>query len=166
MVCAFKILIIMSVGKLFLIVFGIVFGVAFTLFLGVCLVLSSLDTMENKTTRKLLFKETNKVLYVETAYWGLAGNHNEISISEISFDEKKVPDKQTDYIFYTSEIFYNKDEKNTIYIFAPQSGKNIPEIPFKNIEVVFKGLKTADEIKDYDKNYAKYGLEKISIYNE
>jgi hypothetical protein len=41
--------------------------------------------------------------------------------------------------------------------------KSIPKIPFKNIKVVLKDLKTGDDIRNISKNYKKYKLEKIGV---
>ena len=41
--------------------------------------------------------------------------------------------------------------------------KSIPKIPFKNIKVVLKDLKTGDDIRNIGENYKKYKLEKIGV---
>jgi hypothetical protein len=68
---------------------------------------------------------------------------------------------ENNYIFYTDEVFY-KINNNILTIQAPQSGKNKLKTTFKDIEIIFKGLKTYDEIRDFHTNYQKYGLERIS----
>lgn len=99
-------------------------------------------------------------IHIKAKVWGIAGNHEEIVFSETP---KKVPIKESDYIFYTREVFYKVD-KNTLTLYAPQSGKSIPKTPFKDVEVIFIGLKKSDEISDYSINHAKYGLQRISVH--
>ena len=60
-------------------------------------------------------------------------------------------------------MFYKFENNNELVIHAPKSGKSIPEIPFKNIKVVLKDLKTSDDIRNISKNYKKYKLEKIGV---
>lgn len=152
--------------KIIFFILGGLLSVFALCFIILYVVLSSTEKLNGNIKHTDILLNNGNSIYVKTANWGLAGNHNEISLSEFSFDEKKTPNKQTDYVFYTSEIFYKEGENGKVFIFAPQSGKNIPEIPFKNIEVIFKGLKTADEIRDYETNYRKYGLQRISIYDK
>lgn len=112
----------------------------------------------NEKALVLKFSNGEKV-YVRAKVWGVSGNHQEIVFSE---NPITIPNKDKDYIFYTDEVLY-KIDKNSLSIFAPQSGKNIPKLLFSNIEVIFKGLKNSAEISDYSMNYKKYGLEKISV---
>lgn len=108
---------------------------------------------------KVLNFSNGKKIYVRAKIWGISSNHEEIVLSETPIN---IPNKEKDYIFYTDEVFY-KIENSTLKLYAPQSGKNFPQIQYKDIDIVFKGLKTASEIKDYHLNYEKYGLERISI---
>lgn len=113
----------------------------------------------NEKTEIIIFSNGNKI-YVRAKIWGVSGNHEEVVFSE---NPITVVDKEKDYIFYTDEVLY-KIDKNTLTLYAPQSGKNIPDTPFKEVDIIFMGLKTADEIRDYKTNYQKYGLERISVY--
>jgi hypothetical protein len=99
------------------------------------------------------------VLFFKAKNWGIAGNHEEITLS---FSDSEPANKEKDYIFYTTEIFYKIEKNNSIVIYAAQSSISEPII--KNPDVKLKVLKNADEIKDYNINYQKYGLQKISIY--
>lgn len=156
----------MSTKKILLFVLGSILGIIVLFIALLYFMLVPLEKTDSKIiSREIVFQESNKVLYVETQYRGITGDYEEIILSESPIEKQNRPDKQTDYVFYTSEIFYKKDKNSKIFIFGPQSGKNIPKIPFKNFEVIFKGLKTADEIRDYNANYQKYGLERISVYD-
>lgn len=99
-------------------------------------------------------------LFLKTKVWGISGNHEQIVLSK---SDKNVANKTEDYIFYTSEIFYKVAVDSTIIIYAPES--SISEPINKIQKVLIKGLKTADEIRDYNINYPKYGLKRFSVYN-
>ena len=114
---------------------------------------------KDKVTRILKFPN-GKQIYVHARAWGVSSNHEEIVFSE---NQIIVPNKEKDYIFYTSEVYY-KLERNVLTLYAPQNAKNIPKAFDKKIDICFKGLKTAFDINNYKKNYREYGLEKISIY--
>ena len=60
-------------------------------------------------------------------------------------------------------MFYKFENNDELVIHAPKSGKSIPKIPFKNIKVVLKDLKTGDDMRNISKNYKKYKLEKIGV---
>lgn len=119
------------------------------------------DLPQNEVT-EVLNLSNGKKIYVRAKIWGISSNHEEIVFSE---NPITIANKEKDYIFYTDEVLY-KINDNTLVIYAPQSGKNIPKTAFENIEIVFKGLKTFDEVKDYSVNYQKYGLKRISIYEK
>ena len=120
------------------------------------------EVIRTNETTQVLNLANGRSIYIRAKVWGVSGNHEEIVFSESPIT---IPKKESDYIFYTDEVTY-KAENNKLTIYAPQSGTSIPDVSFKNVEVVFKGLKKADEIKDYSDNYRKYGLERISIYNK
>lgn len=80
----------------------------------------------------------------------------------MSLSDSNLPNKTDDYIFYTSEVFYKVGNDNTVTVYA--SDGSIREPVNKIEKVVIKGLKTVDEIRDYNKNYKKYGLEIVSVY--
>lgn len=124
--------------------------------------LSPLDELDNKNIERILIFNTVDSIYISARTWGLAGNHEEIVFSETSISPNE---KEKQYIFYTDEVFY-KSDNSSLVIYAPKSGIKESIIPFKNIEVKIKGLKTADEIRDYSINYEKYGLSKISIFED
>lgn len=113
---------------------------------------------ENKIT--LRFKFSNESLFLRAKKWGISGNHEEIVLSEI---DTNLTNKEVDYIFYTTEIFYKIDENDKLTIYAPASSISEPSKGFSVIINIIE-LNTADEIKDYNINYLKYGLKRISVY--
>lgn len=104
---------------------------------------------------------TNKPVFLRAKIWGISGNHEEIVLSE---SNKLVTDKAIDYVFYTSDVYYKAEDNGTITLYAPESSISEPVNKFSNLVVKVKGLKSADEMKDYEINYQKYGLKKISVY--
>lgn len=122
--------------------------------------LSKAEILSREEKIETITFANGKKIYVRAKIWGVAGNHEEIVFSEnpITF-----PDKERDYIFYTNEIVY-KIENNSLILYACKCDASIPIIIFKDIEIIFKDLKTVDEIRDYNTNYHKYGLERISVY--
>ena len=123
------------------------------------------SSQDLKTTDKiemiLSFDDIDKKIFVKAKSWGISGNHEEITLSE---RDKTVPDKNMDYIFYTSEIFYKIESDGRLIIYAPKASVSEPLKKFKDVVVVINKLATAKEIKEYNKHFRKYGLEKISIY--
>ena len=103
----------------------------------------------------------NNKLYIIPNMHGITGNHQRIIITEESNSNYK---KEVDYAFFTSEIYY-KVENNKLVVYAPASSILEPTDNNNLLEyVIIKPLKTADSVSDYDNNYKKYGLKKVSVY--
>ena len=98
-------------------------------------------------------------LFLRAKVWGITGSHEQIVLSQ---SKNNIPNKTDDYIFYTSEVFYKVGNDNRVILYATESSISEPVNKITNVTV--KGIKTADEIRDYKTNYKKYGLERISIY--
>ncbi len=104
--------------------------------------------------------EIDKPLYIKAKNWGITGNHEEIVLS---FSSVNITNKERDYIFYTNEVYYKTDKKQTITVYAPESLISEPQNKPLNVKVILVGLKNSNEIKDYSLNYKKYGLEKVTF---
>lgn len=115
---------------------------------------SSDDDMTTEQIITLKFNAIPNSFYLKTRAWGV--NHEQIWLTKNK--PKGISDKETDYIFYCSEVFY-KQTNDTIMIYAPQDLTLEPMEKFSEITVVIKGLANYDEIRDFDKNY---GLNKVS----
>jgi hypothetical protein len=115
---------------------------------------------EKEKTRSILLKNEGKPLFIRAKVWGIAGNHEQIVVSQ---SNNKLPDKTKDYIFYTSEIFYKVGKDNNVIVYAAESSISEPVNPIPNVTI--KGLKTYDEINEYTTNYRKYGLKRMSVYD-
>ena len=116
---------------------------------------------KSERIEKIILSPKGDSIYITARFWGITGDHE-----EIIFSEKPIilpPNKDKHYIFYTDEVFYKFENNDELVIHAPKSGKSIPKIPFKNIKVVLKDLKTGDDIRNIGENYKKYKLEKIGV---
>lgn len=103
-------------------------------------------------------EEGSETLYLKAKTWGVAGNHEQIVLSAF---RDSLARKSDDYIFYTSEIFYKVHDNRAVIIYVAESAVSGPSNKIPNVTI--KGLKTADEIRDYTINFKKYGLERISF---
>lgn len=117
-------------------------------------------------SKEVIFDNLNETLFLRAMAWGVAGSNNEIIISEsliTPIDRKS--EKGSDYIFYTTELYYKKQGNDTllVYVEASSIGKD-PENYTGKIKIVPIRLKTYDESKEYAENYGKYGLKKLSAY--
>lgn len=107
------------------------------------------------------FGDTIKPIFLRAKIWGVSGNHEEIVLSE---SNKPVANKEIDYIFYTSDVYYKTEDVGIITLYAPGSSISEPSKKFSYVSVKVKSLKSSDEINDYKINYQQYGLKKISVY--
>lgn len=116
--------------------------------------------------KEIVFKEISEKVYVRAMSWGVAGNHNEIIFSNEPITPiNRKSEKERDYIFYTSDLYYKRQGMDTLLIYAESSSiGNSPEVKFNKVKIIAMGIKTYDESLDYERNYKKYGLEKISVY--
>ena len=110
------------------------------------------------------YESLNEKIYISARAWGVSGNHQEIILSSNPISsEHRGSSKEDNYIFYTSEIYYKKEGENKLLVFASNSSISEPKKFNSSVQIILKGLKTSDELKDYEVNYKKYGLEKASI---
>ncbi len=60
--------------------------------------------LPTKNNMKVIeLKQSKDTFFLSARIWGIAGNHMEIVLSQSS---NNLHDKELDYIFYTSEVFY------------------------------------------------------------
>lgn len=120
------------------------------------------EVYKEKPINKTLVLSNGKEIYVRAIYRGITGDYEEIVFSESPIT---TADKEKDYVFYTDEVFY-KITGDTLSLYACDCDTSEPKSSFKGVKVILNDLKTSSQIKDYSTNYQKYGLEKMSIYNE
>jgi len=113
------------------------------------------------------FSELNETVYIRAKAWGLGGNHEEIIFSTSPIDKERRAVKGEDFIFYTPEVYYKKEGIDSLVVYAESSSiAKPPENQGSKVKVVLVALKNYKEVKEYEKNYLKYGLNKINIYKE
>lgn len=116
----------------------------------------------NEVSIELDFEDINKKVFLRAKVWGISSNHSEIVLSE---KQNAPTNKQTDFVFYTSEAFYKIEGNGLLTIYAPKNLTNKPKQEWTSIKVVLRDLKNYDSLTFYNKNYQKLGLERISVYD-
>ncbi|MCH5598096.1 hypothetical protein [Niabella ginsengisoli] len=106
----------------------------------------------------------NQKIKIEARTWGLAGNHEEISIFQINeINPGGVNVKQT---FYTNELFYRKRGQDTLQIFAPSSSYKKEYLHrIGNVVLDINPLKRYDQVREFNSKYKEMGLNRISVYD-
>ena len=111
----------------------------------------------------IYFPKADMKIYTVARIWGMTGDHEEVRLCSEPYEFGKRVQTDKCVVFYTERIFYKKDGDEGLQIFAPSSSIS-PDI--KNsvgqIKLAVKELKTFNEIKDYEKNFEKYGLMTIA----
>jgi hypothetical protein len=153
----------MKTNKIFLISLCLVFGFLTMVFI-YFYQSKSIDEIDNKNIGRVLVFPNKDTLYISATSWGLAGNHEEIILSNQVISKNYVPNKETDYIFYTPEIYY-KNSFDKLIIYVNESSVIKPKIFKTSIEIDIKGLKTSEQLNDYEVNHLKYGLIKLSVFD-
>lgn len=147
-----------------IIVFGLVCGTGYWLFFKSAGEADIPITLNEATVD---FSELNETVYVRAKAWGLGGNHEEIVFSTSPMDKERRAVKGEDFIIYTPEVYYKKQGTDSLIIYAESSAIDTPpENQESKVKIVFMALKNYNEVKEYEKNYLNYGLNKIDVYEE
>lgn len=113
------------------------------------------------------FNELNENVYFYAESWGVSGNHEEIILSTEPINENREYSKDKDFIFYTSDVYYKKKGVDTLIVYAGSSSIGpYPKDLKTSIKIIQQELKNYDEVRDYDNNYKKYGLSKVTVYTD
>lgn len=99
----------------------------------------------------------NNNLYYYTKSGGLTG-----SIEEITFTKDTLNLKSNSLTFFYSNIFY-KIENEKVVIYAPESSVKDEELNLFDELIEVRSLKNSSEINQYNLNYEKMKLQKISV---
>jgi hypothetical protein len=111
------------------------------------------------------FEEQNLKIYIGAKTWGLAGNHERITVSLSPFENNKDYLENKCLIFYTSQVYYKKQGRDTLLLYVAASA--VPKkskVLTSSINIIQVELANYDEIQDYELNYKKHGLSKASVY--
>lgn len=113
-------------------------------------------------TISIAFQKLNEHLIIEPRVWGVAGNHQQILVKTDS--TKRAYDQDEDYAFVSDEIYY-RHTSDSLVIYAPSDAiMPFPTLWGSRVIVSCNGLDGYDTMIDYRKNYAKYGLQRVSVY--
>ena len=118
----------------------------------------------NSSEAILNFAIVNQKIKIKARTWGLAGNHEEISVFQINeINPDGIIIKQT---FYTDELFYRKRGLDTLQIFAPGSSYNKEFLHrIGNVTLDIHPLKTNAQVLELNSKYKEMGLHRISVYD-
>ena len=126
--------------------------------------ISNIEIPSTKKEQIINFGKQNKKLFILAKAWGVAGNHEEIVLSTNHIEDGKQYSKDECFVFYTAEIYYKIQGLDTLYVYADESSwSEKPKNFNSSIKIIQIGLKNYDEASDYNINYKKYGLSKISV---
>ncbi len=101
----------------------------------------------------LHFNDSEKKLFLLARRWGISGNHDEIILSEA---DKDYPDKNTDYVFYTTEIFYRIIGNRELIIYTSENQISKPSRQFDGIEIVINVSKSPEKNGINPKRFSIY----------
>jgi hypothetical protein len=140
--------------------------IAVTLFIGIQRFLKTsndfyMSEKENSTT--IVCEESGNKLLIRARAWGLAGNHEEIVVSEKNDDGLTQSNQKL--VIYAPKIYYKITKDCKLIIYAPSPSFTTPKITISDIEISIIGLKNYDEIMEIDKNYKQIGLKRFGIFD-
>ena len=111
----------------------------------------------------IYFPKSNMKIYTVARIWGITGNSEEVRLCSEPYEFGKRDQADQCVVFYTERIYYKKDGVTSLQVYAPTSSipANIKD-SVGQIRISVKGLKTYDEIKDFEQNFENYGLMTIA----
>jgi hypothetical protein len=125
--------------------------------------LSSLSPAPNEYV--IGFDSVGENIYIRARAWGLAGNHEEIILSNEPIQNKHLEyfhDKQFIFLSMT-ELFYKKINADTLEVYVDHKSEYPPQFQSK-IKIKQMELKDLDNASDIKANPEKYGLTRVSVY--
>ena len=156
----------MQMKTILLLVIGLVIGLVVGILVGATAMHFLYSPLFGETPmnfQTIYFPKADMKIYTVARVWGWTADHEEVRLCSEPFEFGKRDQTDQCVVFYTERIFYKKDGETGLQVFAPSSSIS-PDI--KNsvgqIKLAVKGLKTFDDIKDYEKNFEKYGLMTIA----
>jgi hypothetical protein len=111
----------------------------------------------------LPFPELDATIYMSARAWGLTGDHEEVRLCNTPIDFRTPLNSNNCLVFYTNEMFYQKNALNKLRIRVNSS--SIPrdqQNQLGPIRVEIDELKHGDQIKNLELNYDKFGLYSIA----
>lgn len=126
--------------------------------------ISQVDMKPLMKTEEVVFDDLGERVYLRARSWGIGGNHNEVVVSTETINPVgRKSEKESEFIFHTTEVFYKKQGADTLLVYSSSIGKE-PKNYQGRVKIVIKRLETYDENREYEANYEKYGLKRIRSY--
>lgn len=121
--------------------------------------------MEGKHNKVIVdFPDIQQKIAIEARTWGLAGNHEIISIFPGA--EKDPVDSSLIQIFYTSELYYRKKGVDTLIVFTVSSSYKKDFLKkIGNVHLEIHPIHYNHGEINYSRDYKKSGLKRISVYD-
>jgi hypothetical protein len=108
------------------------------------------------------FEEVGETIYIRARGWGLAGNHQEIIVSNSPIVEVE-PDKEHQVVYLdNTELYFKKVGSDTLEIHAGMLSE-LPKGFSSNVRINQIKLDPL-QARTYAEHYKEYGLSKASIY--
>jgi len=111
------------------------------------------------------FDSLGESIYIRARAWGLAGNHEEIILSNEPIQNRHLEyfhDKQFIFLSLT-ELFYKKINADTLEVYVDHKSEEPPKFQSK-VKIKQIELKDVDNASDMNANPEKYGLRRVSVY--
>jgi hypothetical protein len=113
------------------------------------------------------FDSLGEKIYIRAKAWGLAGNHEEIILSNEPIKNRHLEyfyDKQFIFLSMT-ELFYKKINADTLEVYADYKSKEPPKFQSK-VKIKQIEFKDIDNASDMKTNPEKYGLTRVTVYKD
>lgn len=113
------------------------------------------------------FPVHNETIFIQAKAWGLAGNHEEVKISNISLGNTALCNtaKCRCMLFYTDEVYYRKENEDSLIIHVSKS--SFPKSTYclkSGVHISVNSIKGYDNVLHYKLHYKDYGLTRVSVY--
>jgi hypothetical protein len=119
--------------------------------------------------KRLNYKTLNQQVYLRARTWGLAANHDEITISQYPFRPKDRSNRSGDIVLYSDEVFFKLvgGDSLLLYINASAIGKGTKAYSLiGNVKVIIYPVHGYCDTLDIKNNYARIGLERLSTFRD
>jgi hypothetical protein len=114
----------------------------------------------------LSFPELNEQVFFKAKIWGISGDNNAIVVTTQSQTTIANLETDKDYIFYSSELFYKKVGKDSLFIYVNASSitSKKPKIFSQKIKEIIVPLKTQEENLKFNAKYKEMGLIRVAAF--
>jgi len=115
-------------------------------------------------SQPIIFSDPYKHLFINTATWGLTGNHEYIFFSD---SEKRHPNENSDLIFSQRYLFYKVDKDELIIWTEGGNARLGPKnITFNGIKTQINSFPSYEKYREFEAMHKELGFFKASIFSE